>query len=304
MTKPHLNDLTVFILSSGEETMDECLAALEAQDCAFKIDFIEGVSPMSAAFQAMPDRSRTPYFIQVDADVILNPDAVSFLYRACKGSGWRCFAAAAGLYEEGFGPGGAVRCWKRSVFRFFKYNDCRTVDRNLYQRLRRWGLRLKVEDKIIGLHKPRHSDLSFYLKPKSDVEKWRFLKRPVEMYARDLFAEIVADWPTGRLRLFGLLLGAMTGPDRVVRSKNAPLEKERYQVVLELIGQGGGLSAPNELPDPLLDQLRPAFEAAYDDFRTDRPARRQELARLFLELYSLTPPDEAARTALLELVDR
>ena len=77
-----LNDLTVFIISSGEETSDDCTAALKEQDCTFPIEHIRDVAPMSAAFQAMPDSCLTPYFLQVDADMILKPDAVRKLYNA------------------------------------------------------------------------------------------------------------------------------------------------------------------------------------------------------------------------------
>jgi hypothetical protein len=114
-----LQDLTVFVIASGEDTYDECLEALHNQDCNFKIDLIRDVYPMSKAFQTMPDQCQTRYFVQVDADIILHPHAIRTLHQAIRQTSFRIYMAYGRLYEEGFGAGGAVKCWKRGIFRFF-----------------------------------------------------------------------------------------------------------------------------------------------------------------------------------------
>jgi len=76
-----LRDLvTVFVIYSGEPDYEACLKALEAQNCRFRIQSVQWVAPMDAAFQQMLDQCKTPYFVQVDADMVLRPHAVLTLY--------------------------------------------------------------------------------------------------------------------------------------------------------------------------------------------------------------------------------
>lgn len=80
-TLPDLTDeLTVFVLTVGAPTFPECLRRLEAQDCRFRRQVIDHVAPMSRALQAMLDRCETPYFVQVDEDMLLYPHAVRTLH--------------------------------------------------------------------------------------------------------------------------------------------------------------------------------------------------------------------------------
>lgn len=300
----NLKDLTVFVISSGEETIDDCLAGLKEQDCTFHIENIRGIAPMSAAFQAMPDRCQTPYFIQVDADMILKPHAVRRLYNAIRGSGIWVYRIAGKLYEEGYGVGGAVKCWKRNLFRFVSFHDSRTVDRELHNRLRWFGLHIQCIDEVLGIHRPRHSHFSLYLKTKSDIEKWRFLKRPASQYALPLLAEIFEEDNTPPHRLLGALLGALTGPYRLVRSKNTPLEKERFQALLGLLGRDERLT---DLSLVQFDKgsLLKTFASAFDDFRGAAADKRKLLANCIQDIYATSDTgQDRFSEKLLSVVDR
>ena len=46
-------------------------------------------------------------FIQVDADMILNTDAISYLYNEIRKTPFWIYRFSGSLYEEGFGKGGA-----------------------------------------------------------------------------------------------------------------------------------------------------------------------------------------------------
>jgi hypothetical protein len=72
--------VTVFVTTVGAPTIDTCLAHLHEQDCAFTLRVIDHVAPMDAAFQRMLDECRTPYYVQVDEDMLLYPHAVRTLY--------------------------------------------------------------------------------------------------------------------------------------------------------------------------------------------------------------------------------
>jgi hypothetical protein len=299
-----LQDLTVFLITSGEDTYDECLEALRSQDCTFKIEHIRDVAPMSKAFQTMPDRCQTRYFVQVDADIILHPHAIRTLHQAIRQSSFRTYMVYGRLYEEGFGAGGAVKCWKRSIFRFFKFRDVRTVDRDLYRRLRLLGLRRHGLNEVLGIHRPRYSDFSLYLKSKSDIEKWRFLKRPAAKYALGSLEKTLQNYPDTRHRLLGALFGALTGPDRLVRSKDIPLETARFQKALSFLGQDDELSHVAELSDDHTNRLKEAFVRCYGDYRGGDPRRREALVQLILDVFSRDSANVAQIEKLLEIVDR
>lgn len=231
------HSVTVFVISSGEESESDCRAALDRQelgpDLSMVIESIRGVTPMSEAFNEMHRRSRTPLFIQVDADMILNPTAVRTLYEGLRGTSFLTYAAYGQLFEEGFGMGGSVRCWRKSFFRLFQFRDRRTVDRDLYKRAAWLGFRRKDLKTQVGIHRPRHSLYSEYLKTKADIEKWRFLGRAPEQYALPLLTRLL---DSSGPALFGALCGAMTEWERVRRSKDSAYEQEQLRVRLAELG--------------------------------------------------------------------
>jgi len=75
------NELTVFVITIRAPSYKECIKHVKQQDCSFKLDIIEKVAPLSSALQCMLDRCTTPYFIQVDEDMLLNKDAVRRQYQ-------------------------------------------------------------------------------------------------------------------------------------------------------------------------------------------------------------------------------
>lgn len=72
--------LTVFLISSGEPDYAAAKQALKQQDCQFILEEIRDVAPMNAAFQQMIDRCSTPYYVQVDGDMVLEPWAIRRMY--------------------------------------------------------------------------------------------------------------------------------------------------------------------------------------------------------------------------------
>lgn len=282
-----LSDLTAFVITTGEEPVDECLERLRGQTCSFRIEEIAGVYPMSAAFQAMPDRCETRYFLQVDADMLLHEDAVDRLYEALRASGPRTYMVSGLLHEDGVGPRGALKCWRRALFRVFRFRDVRTVDRDLYRRAGRVGLRFRQLGEEVGLHRTRHTPFTAYLKAKADVEKWRFLRRPAERYALPLLDEALADAAAERERLLGTLVGALTHGPRLVRSKDIRHERALHH---ELTA-GLGLRAS---PAALAEEVRELFADAYAaDPRRPQPGRAA-LAEAVVAGFSAGPADGAA----------
>ncbi len=269
------------------------------QDCTFTVKHIRDTFPMYRAFQRMPDECETKYFIQVDSDLVLKPHAVQTLYKGIRDSSFMIYMVYGQLYEEGFGIGGSVRCWKRRLFKYFRFRDCRTVDRDLYRRVRRIGLRAKNLNQILGLHLARHSPFSNYLKTKSDVEKWRFLKRPPEMYALKVLNRSIESLPVSSNDLLGVLLGVLTTKERLVRSKDIKLETERYSEILRHLGRGENLAEISNLRVNTAD-LKALFCKSYRDISDNHIEAKLALADMVIKIFGRKPtasPVELLKTA-------
>ncbi len=76
--------VTVFVTTVGAPSYAACRDHLAAQDCSFALQVIDHVAPMSAAFQRMLDTCATPFYVQVDEDMLLYPHAVRTLYEQAR----------------------------------------------------------------------------------------------------------------------------------------------------------------------------------------------------------------------------
>jgi hypothetical protein len=142
------------------------------------------------------------------------------------------------------------------------------------------------------------------LKSKSDIEKWRFLKRPAAKYAVGSLEKTLQDYPDSRHRLLGALLGALTGPNRLVRSKNIPLEEARFHKALGFLGQDDKLSHVAELSSDRANRLSDAFVRCYEDYRGGDLTRRGALVRLILEVFSQDSANVTQIKEFLEIMDQ
>lgn len=222
------SELTVFLISSEEETKKDCIEALRKQTIKFNLLEIENIYPMSLAFSQMHLRCKTKYFVQVDSDMILYPNAIEKLYLSIKKTFFFTYRVSAPLYEIGFGKGGMVKCWKKNIFNFFDFRDVRTVDRDFEKRVKIFGFRKKTINEILGKHIPRHSNKSSFIKSKADVEKWKFLKRKFNKYCGPKLREIISKKRINYYELYGSLFGIIGSKENLIKSKNIYKENIIY----------------------------------------------------------------------------
>ncbi len=298
---PHINDITVFIISAGEDTTTACEEALANQDCTFTIKHIRDTFPMSSAFQRMPDECDTKYFIQVDSDMILKSHAIQSLYNGIKHTTFMTYMAFGQLYEEDIGISGAVKCWKSSLFKYFKFKDCRTVDRNLYRRTLWIGLRRKDMRQILGFHIARQSSFTRYLKTKSDIEKRRFLKVSHKRHDVRLLNTSIEGLPVTRHELFGALLGVLTTKERLVRSKDTSLEIQRYDELLNYLGLNQSLPEVIKLEVDIPD-LKKLFYKSYREISSNYNHTKLALADMIIKIFGRKPIADSS--GLLEILSR
>ena len=296
-----MKDLTIFILTSGEESLNECMESVKKQSthgrAAPHVEIIKDVYPVHEAFNQMHTRCKTDFFIQVDADVILKNDAVVILYEAMKRASFMVYAAYGQLYEEGFGPGGSVRCWRKNVFNIFKFRDVRTTDRDFYKRAILLGLHRKDVKKTLGIHRPRQSDFLDYWKTKGEVEKWQFLGRRFEKYAHGLYKDLIKDPHRNRYKILGFSIGVLTSKERIQRSKNTRVEQERVRSIFNIVRSSFDKFNIGESTN--LTYLCNILKKAYRNYSPHE--KKDFIKEVIGELYN-TRPDEATVENLHQVI--
>jgi len=146
--------LTVFIITvGGNPNYDDCCKALSHQTCLFKIDTVANFTPMSAAFQKMMDRCETPYYIQVDEDMILNPDAIEKMYKQFPIYNSQIVMDCYQLTDVHMNfPIYGVKIYKTKIFKQFPYENCASCEVNQLDRMEKNGYKYQFKEEIVGLH--------------------------------------------------------------------------------------------------------------------------------------------------------
>ena len=92
--------VTVFIISCGKNpNFEDCYNAIINQSAKLTIDVIKDYSPMSVAFQEMLNRCKTPYYVEVDEDMILDKNTIEIMYNEIKVSNEKTAMIAYKLFD-------------------------------------------------------------------------------------------------------------------------------------------------------------------------------------------------------------
>lgn len=190
------DQVTVFVSTVGAVGFDACMAHLERQDCRFRLEVIDRVAPMSAAFQQMLDRCRTPWYVQVDEDMMLYRDAVRRMHACIVASPENVSVAIAYLHDTFLEfPIQGVKIFRHDVVRRYPLADVRSCEMDQQERMRRDGWRTetltaapdgKVSTPPLGLHDlPRD--------PRTIYERFRTLELARRQHRRRL--KYLERWP-------------------------------------------------------------------------------------------------------------
>ena len=79
------DEVTVFVTTVGAPTFQACLEQLCRQDCTFRLKVLDHVAPLGVALQRMVDTCTTPFYVQVDEDMLLYPHAIRTLWERIRG---------------------------------------------------------------------------------------------------------------------------------------------------------------------------------------------------------------------------
>ena len=166
--------LTVFVSTVGYPTFDNCLHRLREQDCEFQLKVVSHVAPMPAAFQWMMDNCETPYFVQVDEDMLLYPHAIRTLYEHILRTEPNVAQVVYALFDvhiEGVIYG--IKVYRHSIVRRYPFDDVDGCEWDQILRFRADGyidIRMPLEGATrdspvtLGLHGTYWTPRSVYIR--------------------------------------------------------------------------------------------------------------------------------------------
>lgn len=250
--------VTVFVTTVGAASFGACMAHLEAQDAVAQVEVIEGVAPLQRALQLMLDRCTTPYFVQVDEDMLLEPDSIRRLYELM-GREWPNVAILVGqLHDDHLGrPIEGVKLHRLEFVGQFPWSEYRSVlERNdaivaAGHRIARRPIAGTGERMTFGVHAPDRT-------PASIFDRYRHLERLRRTRPDEV--EWFADYPAEFLRR------VLDGGD----------EADYYALmgILAAAAEEAGAGAAHGLP-PTKDFRRLEADPGVDAAKRFRSAARQ-----------------------------
>lgn len=122
--------VTAFVTTVGAPSYRTCRDLLDLQDCAVRLEVIEHVAPMSAAFQRMLDRCTTPFFVQVDEDMLLHPHALRTLYEHIAAADARAAMAIGDLHDAHLDRRiRGVKIYRHAIVRHYPFGDTQSFEK-------------------------------------------------------------------------------------------------------------------------------------------------------------------------------
>jgi glycosyltransferase involved in cell wall biosynthesis len=178
--KKNLRDeLTVFVINAGDNpNYWDCVDSVYNQNCTFHIKFINNVAPMSKAFQRMIDDCFTKYYIQVDGDMILNPDAIETIYNSLVSSEEKTSIVAYMLKDVhlDFDIYG-IKGYKHDVLKNYPYNlETISCEMEQIKRMHSGGYNTAMKQVVLGYHSPKWNLELIYERYFDLMEKWKIYK--------------------------------------------------------------------------------------------------------------------------------
>ena len=219
-------EVTVFVTTVGGPTIDTCLAHLRQQDCAFTLRVIEHVAPMDAAFQRMLDDCRTPYYVQVDEDMLLHPHAVRTLHAAISAAPPEVALIVRSLYDvhlERCVLG--VKIFRHDIVRRYPFRAMEAFEVDQVRRLEADGYRLErsltgsrpVDGETLGMHGTAWTSEGIYERYANLQRRFRGYPDRMRWFGEygPIFLRRFLDDPSdlNAFALLGLLAGQVVDPD-------------------------------------------------------------------------------------------
>lgn len=250
--RPDLSkDVTVFVTTVGSPTIDTCLAHLREQDCGFGLRVIENVAPMEAAFQHMLDDCTTPYYVQVDEDMLLHPHAVRTLHEAIEAAAPEVALVVRNLYDvhlERCILG--VKIFRHGVVRRYPFRPMEAFEVEQVLRFEADGYRWEksptggrpVDGHTLGMHGTRWTPEAIYERCANLQRRQRGYPDRMPWFTEygPILLRRLLDDPSdlNAFALLGLIAGQLadpTGPAKDYRTRDTVLGVDHVRAWLEAL---------------------------------------------------------------------
>ena len=251
--------VTVFVTTVGAPTFSACLEHLFRQDCAFHLRILEDVVPLSRALQKMGEACRTPFYVQVDEDMLLHPHAIGALHDGIVEGGPRVAVFGGNLYDAHLRRTiRGVKIFRHDVVQRYRVHRERDWIAALRERLTQDGYAMTFlpagdgpEDSgTLGLHGTRFT-------PEGLFERYASLARRQRAgfpgtkwftpYAQEVLTRFLED-PNEEnyLALMGIVAGILTAADAATREKDVRTygTQPGYRAARRLYEETRGRDAP------------------------------------------------------------
>jgi len=148
--------LTVFLLTGQNNiNLPNALKAIEKQSVKFKFEVIDGFTPLAVALQEMINRCTTPYYIQLDEDMVLNFEAINIMYNAMTSSNefaCRVFPLLDNSLNKLIW---GIKIFNHKVMSKYSYDlNSTSASVELFEKMKLDGYTFKNEKTPIGVHSP------------------------------------------------------------------------------------------------------------------------------------------------------
>ena len=175
-------DITAFVISYGKNpNFTDCVNALKKQTISCKIEIIKDYAPSSVAFQEMINRCKSKYYIQVDEDMVLYPDAVEIMYNAIVNSDQNIAMIAHMLHDEHLNYDiVGVKIYNHDITKKYPYNtdinfnEIPTIDQ--MSRMEKDGYTSRIFGTVIGVHSPKWNEELIFERYFDLLEKYKIYK--------------------------------------------------------------------------------------------------------------------------------
>ena len=168
--------LTVFVIKCGDNpNYNDCIYALKNQTCKYTYWGIENYKPMSQALQMMLNMARTPYFIQVDEDMILKADTIEKMYTDFQGRDSDIAMNVYLLHDPHLNKDiEGIKIYDTAIFKKYPFNLSHpSCEVEQLARMEKDGYHICRFKEVVGLHSPKWTPDLIYKRYFNLAMKWR-----------------------------------------------------------------------------------------------------------------------------------
>ncbi len=278
------SSVDVFVSTIDQPCFPRCMESLNKQDYpALEVHVIRNVEPMCSAFNAMIEQASAPYWVQVDEDFVLHPDAITRLVAALERQSPVVLCLCMELYDTGRKRNvQGIKIYRTELMAQFRYRNIIDCEIQIHREWMQRGFRLVLDNTVVGDHSPDYDLKGIFHQYRSQAEKQR---KSFDVLTADAWNRLKeCQQNPGDEKAFWAFLGAVSGmstPDECMgyerdRSYYADGVYERLHQYFSTIPGRPAISINNA---PTVSVLMPVGPVRLEFFREAVESIREQTFR-------------------------